>query len=208
MSESSGRIRWAEQADNAAIADFIAGKLSGGGIKHIAVPGGSTPGPILAELSRRALDWENLQFTLTDDRQVAEDHPASNIRLLREHLGNSGAQILPLFPALVPPHFDLCWLGMGTDGHIASLFPEMQATELAAPGVIETVPEPLPPEAPYARLSLNLPALLASDAIMLVIKGNAKKQVIDQAIDGTNDFPIARLLAAAQCEVTIFWSEE
>lgn len=208
MNEKPGRIRWAERADNATIADFITGKLSGAGMKHVAVPGGSTPGPIFAELSRRPLDWGSLQFILTDDRQVPHDHPASNLRLLREHLGATEAQIVPLFSALVPPHFDLCWLGMGTDGHIASLFPKMNTIGSEQPGVIETIPEPLPPEAPYARLSLNMPALLASDAIMLVIRGNAKKRVMEDAIAGGNDLPIARLLGAAQCEVTIFWSEE
>ena len=208
MSSAAARIQWAEHADTSAIADFIAGKLAGGGLRHVAVPGGSTPGPIFAELAKREMDWENLQFILTDDRQVPEDHPASNLRLLREHLGDTGAQIVPLFTALVPPHFDLCWLGMGTDGHIASLFPHMQASGLDAPGVVETVPEPLPPEAPYARLSLDMPALLASDAIMLVIKGDEKKDVIEAAIAGENDLPIARLLAGAHCEVTIFWSAE
>lgn len=208
MNDAAAHILWAENAGNSAIAEFIEKTLAGGVRRHVAVPGGSTPGPILAELAKREMDWDNLQFILTDDRQVPEGHSASNLRLLREHLGGTGAQILPLFPALVPPHFDLCWLGMGTDGHIASLFPKMQATELSAPGVIETVPEPLPPEAPYPRLSLNLPALLASDAIMLVVRGEEKRRVIEQAIERQNDLPIARLLAAAQCEVTIFWSEE
>lgn len=208
MNDTAGRICWADKSDNVAIADFIETKLGGSGVRHMALPGGSTPGPILAELAKRPLDWKNLRFTLTDERRVPVDHSASNIRLLREHLGQCGAQILPLSPALVPSHFDLCWLGMGTDGHIASLFPRMQATELATPGVIETVPDPLPPEAPYKRLSLNLPALLASDAIMLVIRGEAKKRVIEQAIAGENDLPIARLLASARCKVTIFWSEE
>lgn len=208
MSSATARIQWAEHADTSAIADFIAGKLAGGGLRHVAVPGGSTPGPIFAELAKREMDWENLQFFLTDDRQVPDEHPASNLRLLREHLGNTGAQIVPLFPALVPPHFDLCWLGMGTDGHIASLFPHMQVSDLDTSGVIETVPEPLPPEAPYARLSLNMLALLASDAVMLVIRGDEKKRVIEAAIAGESDLPIARLLAKAHCEVTIFWSTE
>jgi 6-phosphogluconolactonase len=208
MSDAAPRIRWAERADASAIADFIARKLAGGGLRYVAVPGGSTPGPIFAELAKREMDWENLQFILTDDRQVPDDHPASNLRLLREHLGDTGAQIVPLFPALVPPHFDLCWLGMGTDGHIASLFPHMRVSSLDAPGVVETLPDPLPPEAPYARLSFNMPALLASNAIMLVINGDEKKTVIEAAIAGENDLPIARLLAGAHCEVTIFWSAE
>lgn len=208
MSDAARHIHWAEPANTSAIADFVEAKLAGGGLRHIAVPGGSTPGPIFAELARRKLDWGNLQFILTDDRQVPDDHPASNLRLLRENLGDTGAQIVPLFSALVPPHFDLCWLGMGTDGHIASLFPHMQVSDLDVPGVVETVPQPLPPEAPHARLSLNMPALLASDAIMLVIRGEAKKRVLEAAIAGENDLPIARLLAEAHCEVTIFWSAE
>lgn len=200
-------VDWVIGADSAGIADFLQQKLAGGGFRHIAVPGGSTPGPIFAELAKRDLDWQQLQFILTDDRQVPPDHQASNLRVLRETLGDTGAQIMPLYPEMAPPHFDLTWLGMGADGHIASLFPQMQVQDMPVAAVIETVPEPLPPEAPFPRLSLNMPALLASDAIMLVMKGADKKQVIDAAIAGEHDLPIAQLLKRAHCPVTIFWSE-
>jgi 6-phosphogluconolactonase len=74
--------------------------------------------------------------------------------------------------------------------------------------VIATVPEPLPPEAPYPRLSLNLEALVATDALILGVTGPAKRAVLEAATRGEAEFlPIAQLLRAATCPVTIYWSE-
>ena len=64
------------------------------------------------------------------------------------------------------------------------------------------VPDPLPPEAPYPRLTLTIPALLASDAVMFLIRGDSKRAVFDAAARGANDLPVARLLGAARQEVT------
>ena len=65
-------------------------------------------------------------------------------------------------------------------------------------------PDPLPPEAPFDRLSLTIPALLNSDAILFVIRGDAKSALFAAAMRGDNDLPIARLLGAAQQPVTCF----
>ncbi|MCA1661023.1 MAG: 6-phosphogluconolactonase [Novosphingobium sp.] len=97
---------------------------------------------------------------------------------------------------------------MGADGHVASLFPRMAVSHRAGPQVIATAPEPLPPEAPFARLSLNLAALVAADAIIVVVTGADKRAVLDAAIRGeADDLPIAQLLRAATCPVTVYWSE-
>ena len=65
-------------------------------------------------------------------------------------------------------------------------------------------PDPLPPEAPFDRISLTLPSLLASDALVFVIRGDEKRVVLDQAIAGQHDLPVARLLKAATQPVTCF----
>jgi len=70
--------------------------------------------------------------------------------------------------------------------------------------VVRLTPDPLPPEAPFDRISLTLPALLASDALVFVIRGDDKREILNQAIAGTHDFPVARLLRAATQPVTCF----
>jgi len=199
-------ICWAAHADDKAVADFIADIVKKPGHRHLAVPGGKTPIPIFAELCRRALPWGTATLMLTDDRVVAVNHPASNQGKLEAAFDATPADIQVLKEGMDLPVFDLVWLGMGADGHIASLFPAMQINDLAVPSVVGTIPEPLPEEAPFSRLSLNLPALVNSKAIMLVVRGKEKKRTLDSAIGGDNDLPIAQLMRHAQCPIKIFWN--
>ncbi len=200
-------ITWADPGDAAAVADHVAQIVAQPGAKRIAVPGGSTPARVFAELSARALNWSGCEVWLTDDRQVAHDHPASNFGALTAALGQTTAALVAPVDGAEAPHFDLVWLGMGADGHVASLFPRMAAEQRAGPRVIATVPDPLPAEAPFARLSLNLEALVATDALNLVVAGEAKRAVLEAAIAGiAEDLPVAQLLRAARCPVTICWS--
>jgi 6-phosphogluconolactonase len=96
---------------------------------------------------------------------------------------------------------------MGVDGHVASLFPHMNAVIRAGPCVIATTPIPLPPEAPFERLTLNRRALKASKAIILVVTGAAKKALIERVLDGCDDYPVSDFLRGAGPPVTIYWSE-
>ncbi|MFK5126609.1 6-phosphogluconolactonase, partial [Klebsiella pneumoniae] len=89
---------------------------------------------------------------------------------------------------------DLVWLGMGEDGHVASIFPHMQAVLRPGPGVIATTPIPLPPEAPFDRLSLNKKALKATREIILVVTGASKKALIEQALAGSDAWPVSDFL--------------
>ena len=194
-------------ADDRAVADWLEGRLKAAlsrGPAAIAVPGGSTPFPILAELASRDLGWSNLSVWPTDDRIVPPDHPASNIGRIEALLAPAGAHCLPLAESLAPPHFALVWLGMGADGHVASLFPSADPKAEDDGFVRRLTPDPLPPEAPYDRLSLTLPALLDCDEILFVIRGEEKRHLFEQAARGENDLPVARLLAAAHQPVTCF----
>jgi 6-phosphogluconolactonase len=189
--------RWIEARLNAALS-------ATDGPIAITVPGGSTPFPILAELAKSSLDWRRISIWPGDDRIVAETHEASNVGRIRTLLEPVGATIVPLAENLKPPHFALAWLGMGGDGHIASLFPNTDPRADDPQPIRRLTPDPLPPEAPFDRLSLTIPALLNSDELLFVIRGAEKRTLFQAAAAGLNDLPIARLLAAARQGVTCF----
>ena len=170
----------------------------------IAVPGGATPFPILEELARLPLEWRRVTVWPTDDRVVPEDHPASNAGRIRALLAPAGAEVLTLSEMEQVPHFALVWLGMGADGHVASLFPSADPRADDPQPIRRLTPDPLPPEAPFDRITLTLPALLASDALLFVIRGADKRTVFEAAARGETDTPVARLLAAARQPVTCF----
>ena len=191
------------------IEDWLAGRLesrfdSQPGPVTITVPGGNTPFPIIEQLLTRALPWERLVVWPNDDRVVPEDHPASNTGKLRALFGPVGAEVVTLSPMEAVPRFALAWLGMGTDGHVASLFPNNDPRVDEPHRIVRLTPDPLPPEAPFDRISLTIPALLASDELVFVIRGKDKRAVFDAAVAGTSDLPITRLLAGSTQPVTCF----
>lgn len=209
---ATASITWAEPGDLAAVAARIAAEVARPGKKRIAMAGGSTPGKVLALLAAQNLDWSDVTIVPTDDRQVPADHPASNLGALRAAFAGTGATIVPLVEGERPEKFDLVWLGMGTDGHIASLFPRMCALPRKRRRVIATTPIPLPPEAPFARLSLNRKALAATREIILVVTGRDKRTVIEHALAGGDSYPVSDFLRGTSQRigtppVTIYWSE-
>ncbi len=204
-------VCWAKEGDPAAVASRIAQALVQPGPKRFAFTGGSTPAKVFALLAERPLDWSEVTITLTDDRQVSDDHPASNFGKLHAALGQSGAQFERLEEGCAVAPFDLVWLGMGEDGHVASLFPHMNAVIRPGPCVIATTPIPLPPEAPFDRLTLNRRALKATKEIILVVTGVPKKALIERVLGGIADdcdaYPVSDFLRGAGPPVTIYWSE-
>jgi 6-phosphogluconolactonase len=196
-------------ADDATIAAWIEALLTAalgarGGEVFITVPGGSTPFPILAELAKAPIDWSRISVWPGDDRIVAEDHPASNVGRIRAMLEPAGARVVPLTEDARPPHFALAWLGMGADGHIASLFPNTDPRIDDPLRIRRLTPDPLPPEAPFDRVTLTIPALLDSDAVLFVVRGDDKRALFEAAMRGEHDLPVARLLAGARQPVTCF----
>ncbi|MEZ5680468.1 MAG: 6-phosphogluconolactonase [Erythrobacter sp.] len=198
-----------EGASDSAIADWLAARIAealngGEGPVTITVPGGSTPFPIMEALLDHDLDWTRLVVWPGDDRVVPEDHAASNTGKLRDLFEPAGAEVVTLTEMEAVPHFSLAWLGMGADGHIASLFPNTDPQVDEPRQILRLTPDPLPPEAPFDRISLTIPSLLASDEMVFVIRGEEKRAVLDQAIGGQCDLPVARLLGAAKQKVTCF----
>lgn len=197
-----------EGADDGAVAAWFAQRLRAALATcpeiAVTVPGGSTPFPIFDRLAREALPWERISVWPGDDRIVDEDHPASNVGKIRARLEPVGARVVPLTEEARPPHFAIAWLGMGGDGHVASLFPNTNPKADDPHPVRRLTPDPLPPEAPFDRLSLTIPALTDSDEIVFVIRGADKRAVFDAAVRGEHDLPVARLLKAARHKVTCF----
>lgn len=204
------KVEFADKAEANSIADWLDAKLRDALANcndsiAICIPGGSTPFPIFAELVRRDLDWSRIAVWPGDDRIVPEDHQASNTGKIRKIFEPAGAKVISLLDEKEIPHFALVRLGMGGDGHIASLFPntDPQVNDLLL--VRRLTPDPLPPEAPFDRITLTIPALLNSGALMFTLGGSEEKRaVFDAAVAGENDLPIARLLSAADVHVTCF----
>lgn len=200
-----------QDADTGAIADWLALCLAKAGPCAITIPGGSTPFPVLADLIARhstSIEWAGFQVWPNDDRIVPEDHDASNTGKIRALLEPVGAQIAALAEGGAPPHFALTWLGMGPDGHIASLFPNTDPQGDDRQAIRRLTPDPLPAHAPFDRITLTQPALLDTDAVLFTLGGAADKcAVFEAAMRGEHDLPIARLLRAAAARgipVTVF----
>ncbi|MGZ3172625.1 MAG: 6-phosphogluconolactonase [Croceibacterium sp.] len=198
-----------EGADDAAVTQWLYARLTvalaaSEAPVAITVPGGSTPFPILERLAALPLAWRHLTVWPGDDREVPEDHPASNTGKIRALFEPVGAEVVALSVMEQVPHFALAWLGMGADGHIASLFPSTDPRVDDPLRMRMITPDPLPPEAPFARISLTIPALLDADELLFVIRGPEKRAMFEAAARGENDLPVARLLGAARQPVTCF----
>jgi 6-phosphogluconolactonase len=202
-------IECIDRADDAAVAEWLQVRLAralaaSAGPVAITVPGGSTPFPILERLALAPLEWRRVTVWPGDDREVPEDHPASNTGRIRALLEPAGAEVVALTVMEQVPHFALAWLGMGADGHVASLFPNTDPRADDPLKLRMITPDPLPPEAPFDRITLTIPALLDSDELLFVIRGREKRALFESAMRGENDLPVARLLRAARQPVTCF----
>jgi 6-phosphogluconolactonase len=203
-----------------AAAEAIAAQLRAGlaarGHAALVATGGRSPGPVYDRLAQADLDWAHVAVTLSDERQVDAGSPNSNARLLRERLFQgpaAAARFLPLTdyaePALkqLTP-FDAVMLGMGEDGHIASLIPGSPVLEAAMDPDGEALTAESPQgfgAPPLPRITLTLAALLQSRAIFLLLAGELKRQVIARAEAG-EALPVRALLAQARVPVRLLWA--
>ena len=195
------------------------------GAASLLVPGGRTPVPFFRELRRHDIAWRQIAISLTDERWVPDDHADSNARLVRTELMADAAAVATFVPlhnsaptaalgaaaswrglASLPRPFDVVVLGMGDDGHFASLFPHSPGLDAAldrhaAPGCIAM----RAPAAPEDRISLNLAALEDARQLYLFITGERKLALVaSQAM--ADPLPIHALLALRAPEPVVSWA--
>lgn len=214
----------------AALRDRIGRLLSDGiardGRGSLILSGGRTPIPLFEALSTLDIGWDKVDISLADERWVPETDPDSNAALIRRHLladKAKGARLIPLFDeggsaaaradaagkriAVMKRPFDCVILGMGDDGHTASLFPD--APELAA-GLTQPGPclAMTPASVPQARITLPLPALLDTAEILLVLAGAGKAAVLDRAFEPgpVEEMPVRAVLRQTQAPVAVHWA--
>ena len=192
--------------------------VAGQGRASLLLPGGSSPAPLLPLLSAAELDWSRVMASPSDERWVPAEDERSNLRLLRA--GVPGAQWLDPRQGSTPEQAARHWggqlqswlpltavlLGMGEDGHFASLFPGMPGLEAALDRAAE--PAALPaqaPSEPRLRLTPNLALLRRSDWLGLLVFGGAKRALLEQAQQGQGDWPVRKLLESGV--VQVYWAE-
>lgn len=230
-------IEWWEYDDAAEMAAAVAGDIQfviesaidARGSAVLALAGGNTPKPIYAELVKAKLDWKRVTIFPSDDRIVPLGDPLSNATMIGKAFIPTGARVIPLVSEkaadyraagkaadarLADLHWppDLCMIGVGGDGHTASIFPGPDFDEaLNGPRerrALGVMPDPLPKEAPVPRITLSRTAITSSKALTIAITGQDKRAVLERAIEQgeSSAYPVGRVLAQAELPVDIHWA--
>jgi 6-phosphogluconolactonase len=180
---------------SAAVYEFIKQSIQKNNVARIALSGGNSPKAVYEKLSRADIDWSKVELYMVDERYVPMDHPESNVRMIMDTLMPEvkGVRLFAIPDTKKPikeaaadynemlqkhsrPLFDLVILGLGKDGHTASLFPGIPELDEMSKFFVHT-------ESPAGikdRLSLTFPAIFSSRKIIFLIRGQSKKKVIDQ----------------------------
>lgn len=236
-------LQWHEEADAAtlakslgqAVGECLRESLAQDGQASLVVSGGSTPAPVFRYLADSDLDWSQVVVTLADERWVPPGHPDSNETLVRDTLLQgkaAAARFVPLYRSeltgdaalrqvaadvsAMPQPFSVVMLGMGADGHTASLFPDASPEELLPAMALDTTDVVAflhPPSVAQARISLTRACLLRAQHRFLHITGDSKLKVLAAALDACEGgdwqpghAPVTGLLTEQPARVSVFWS--
>jgi len=201
------------------LASFICASLTRAiaekGKAHLVVSGGNTPIPLFHRLSNVDIPWEKVFITLADERLVPTSHERSNEGMVRRELLRNLAGSAR-FTALQQvsrewqgqPRFDLVLLGLGSDGHTASLFPDAPELATALSMDRELTQVLTPPSQPEPRLSLTLGGLCDCTQLVLHIEGAGKLEVLQRAREPgpVEELPIRALLQQTRVPLSVYWA--
>lgn len=208
------------------LASKIAGEIGSCLRSHdhasVSVPGGSTPGPMFDALCAADLEWDRVHVFLNDERWVPETSDRSNTKLVRERLlveraaaatlvplhleGMEAEAAIPRLTEAILPELpvSVLLLGMGTDGHTASLFPGADQLEQAMAHDAPPLMAITAPGAPEPRVTLTLPVLLGAMSTHLLIVGSEKREALERVRHmKPEEAPVAAILP----EATVHWAE-
>jgi len=208
----------------------LTASVSSRGAASLAVSGGTTPGILFDALSMRSAPWDKVSVTLSDERWIAPDRDGSNEKLVRTRLLRNAASAATLVPlktpdaspaaaeakvdatiSAMPRPFDVMLLGMGDDGHTASLFPHSAgldaALDLAKPNLVQAIHADTA-VATGERMTFTLRAILGSKLIVILIRGDEKLATYRKAAAGTDihEMPVRAVLNQTQAPVRVYWS--
>lgn len=191
--------RWVEEAATR-IAGGLEASVLARGSASIALAGGATPRPVYQRLAAMTLPWSRIDVFFGDERGVPPEHPDSNYHMAAESLLDPAG--VPMarrhrmpadaadrvaaaraYAELLPDHLDLLVLGVGRDGHTASLFPGSSALRETALRVVPSE-SPVPPT---PRLTITPPVIAAARARLVLARGGDKAAVVVRALRGSDD---------------------
>jgi 6-phosphogluconolactonase len=168
-----------------------------------AVSGGKTPWAMFAELARHEVPWSAVQIFQVDERVAPAGDPDRNLTHLRESLGHSDPEVIAMpvedpdlesaaaaYAKRLPDHFDLVHLGLGPDGHTASLVPGDPVLEVADRLVAVTQPYQ-----GHRRMTLTYRALARAEEVLWLISGEDKREALAQLLAGDRSIPAGRVEA-------------